>query len=70
MKATGEVMSIGQNFEGALMKALRSLEQNIYSLNYGGFGELSDEELEKALYLIDDHRLFYIAEAFRRGYDM
>lgn len=70
MKATGEVMSICQNFEGALMKALRSLEQNIYSLNYGGFGELSDEELEKALYLIDDHRLFYIAEAFRRGYDM
>lgn len=70
MKATGEVMSICQNFEGALMKALRSLEQNIYSLNYGGFGELSDEELEKALHLIDDHRLFYIAEAFRRGYDM
>ena len=70
MKATGEVMSICPNFEGALMKALRSLEQNIYSLNYGGFGELSDEELEKALYLIDDHRLFYIAEAFRRGYDI
>ena len=70
MKATGEVMSICPNFEGALMKALRSLEQNIYSLDYGNFGELSDEELEKALYLIDDHRLFYISEAFRRGYDI
>ncbi len=70
MKATGEVMSICQNFEGALMKALRSLEQNIYSLSYGGYDQLSDEELIEHLYLIDDRRLFCIAEAIRRGYTL
>ncbi len=70
MKATGEVMSICTNFEGALMKALRSLEQNIYSLHYGDFDQLTDEELEKQLYAIDDHRLFCIAEAIRRGYSL
>ncbi len=68
MKATGEVMSICQNFEGALMKAIRSLEQNIDSLDFGDFHKLTDEELEKQLYAIDDHRLFCIAEAIRRGY--
>ena len=70
MKATGEVMSICPNFEGALMKALRSLEQNIYSLKYGDFDQLSDVELEERLHRIDDHRLFYIAEAIRRGRDL
>ncbi len=70
MKATGEVMSICQNFEGALMKAIRSLEQNIYSLRFSNISEMSDEALERALYWIDDHRLFYIAEAFRRGYSL
>ena len=70
MKATGEVMSICQNFEGALMKALRSLEQNIYSLSYGGFDELTDEELKERLYAIDDLRLFCVAEAIRRGYSL
>ncbi len=68
MKATGEVMSICQNFEGALMKAIRSLEQNIYSLDYGNYDELTDEELREHLYRIDDRRLFCIAEAIRRGY--
>ena len=57
MKATGEVMSICQNFEGALMKAIRSLEQNIYSLDYGKYHELTDEELKEHLYRIDDRRL-------------
>jgi len=70
MKATGEVMSICPNFEGALMKALRSLEQNINSLDYGGYEKLTDEELEEQLYLIDDRRLFCIAEAIRRGYTL
>ncbi len=70
MKATGEVMSICPNFEGALMKALRSLEQNIYSLSYGGFDQLSDEELREHLYDIDDRRLFCVAEAIRRGYTL
>ncbi len=68
MKATGEVMSICQNFEGALMKAIRSLEQNIYSLDYGNYDELTDDELREHLYRIDDRRLFCIAEAIRRGY--
>ena len=70
MKATGEVMSICQSFEGALMKALRSLEQNIYSLDHGDFSRLSDGELEHQLYFIDDHRLFCVAEAIRRGFTL
>ena len=70
MKATGEVMSICPNFEGALMKALRSLEQNIYSLSYGGFDQLSDEKLREHLYDINDRRLFCVAEAIRRGYTL
>ncbi|WP_343209224.1 carbamoyl-phosphate synthase large subunit [Anaerolentibacter hominis] len=67
MKATGEVMSICTSFEGALMKAVRSLEQNIYSLDYGGYSGISDEKLHDYLYRIDDRRLFVIAEALRRG---
>jgi carbamoyl-phosphate synthase large subunit len=67
MKATGEVMSICTNFEGALMKALRSLEQNIYSLNYGNYSRYSTEDIKEFLYRIDDRRLFVIAEAIRRG---
>ncbi|NLK74740.1 MAG: carbamoyl-phosphate synthase large subunit [Clostridiales bacterium] len=67
MKATGEVMSISTSFEGALMKALRSLEQNIYSLRYGDYSEMTTEEIHGALHLVDDRRLFTIAEALRRG---
>lgn len=67
MKATGEVMSICTNFEGALMKALRSLEQNIYSLNYGNYGQYTTEEIIEYLHRIDDRRIFVIAEAIRRG---
>jgi len=67
MKATGEVMGINTNFEGALMKALRSLEQNIYSLKVGNYNTMRTEEIHEALYLVDDRRLFVIAEAIRRG---
>ncbi|BCJ95882.1 carbamoyl-phosphate synthase (glutamine-hydrolyzing) [Anaerocolumna cellulosilytica] len=67
MKATGEVMSICTNFEGALMKALRSLEQNVYSLSYGDYSKNSIEDIREKLHLIDDRRLFVIAEAIRRG---
>jgi carbamoyl-phosphate synthase large subunit len=67
MKATGEVMSISTNFEAALMKALRSLEQNIYSLKYGNYAEKSVEEIRTELSQIDDRRLFVIAEAIRKG---
>ena len=67
MKATGEVMAISNNFEAALMKALRSLEQNIYSLRYGNYDRMTTEEIQSSLELIDDRRLFVIAEAIRRG---
>ena len=67
MKATGEVMSICPTFEGALMKAIRSLEQNIYSMKSGDFGKDSDEDILEKLHRIDDRRIFVIAEALRRG---
>ncbi len=67
MKATGEVMSICSNFEGALMKAIRSLEQHVESLMEFGFDALSDKELEEELKIVDDRRIFCIAEALRRG---
>lgn len=67
MKATGEVMSICTNFEGALMKALRSLEQHIDSLATGEFTEYDEESLRNQLKIVDDRRIFVIAEALRRG---
>ena len=67
MKATGEVMSICTNFEGALMKAVRSLEQNLYSLIYPEFTEMDTEELKKCLHRVDDRRIFCAAECIRRG---
>ena len=67
MKATGEVMSICDNFEGALMKAIRSLEQHVDSLMSYDFSGLSDEELMEQLHVVDDRRIWMIAEALRRG---
>lgn len=67
MKATGEVMSICTNFEGALMKALRSLEQHVDSLIYLDYAERPLEEIHERLYKVDDRRIFVIAEAIRRG---
>ena len=67
MKATGEVMSICDNFEGALMKAIRSLEQHVDSLMSYDFSHLSREELMNALDVVDDQRIWKIAEAVRRG---
>ena len=69
MKATGEGMSICTNFEGALMKAIRSLEQHVDSLMSYDFTGLSDEELEKQLHVVDDRRIWVIAEALRRKVD-
>nr|MCR4694442.1 carbamoyl-phosphate synthase large subunit [Pseudobutyrivibrio sp.] len=68
MKATGEVMSICNNFEGALMKAIRSLEQHVDSLMSYDFCDLTDDELTEALTVVDDRRIYCIAEALRRGY--
>ena len=67
MKATGEVMSICNNFEGALMKAIRSLEQHVDSIMSYDFTGLTDDELEKQLAVVDDRRIWVIAEALRRG---
>ncbi|MCI6044151.1 carbamoyl-phosphate synthase large subunit [bacterium] len=67
MKATGEVMSICNNFEGALMKAIRSLEQHVDSLMSYDFSDLSREEMKEALQIVDDMRLWRIAQALRMG---
>lgn len=69
MKATGEVMSICNNFEGALMKAIRSLEQHVDSLMSYDFTGLSEDELLEQLAVVDDMRMWKIAEAIRRGID-
>ena len=67
MKATGEVMSICDNFEGALMKAIRSLEQHVDCLLSYDFSGLDEEELTEQLKIVDDMRIWRIAEAVRRG---
>ena len=67
MKATGEVMSICTNFEGALMKAIRSLEQHVDSLIVNYYEGFTDEDIKDELLKVDDRRIFLIAEAIRRG---
>ncbi len=67
MKATGEVMSICNNFEGALMKAIRSLEQHVDCLLSYDFSDLDEDGLMKQLRKVDDRRIWVIAEALRRG---
>lgn len=67
MKATGEVMGIAPTFEAALMKSIRCLEQNTYSLLDDTLKDLSDTELDERLHVVDDRRLWVVAEALRRG---
>jgi carbamoyl-phosphate synthase large subunit len=67
MKATGEVMAIGRNFEESLLKAIRSLESNVYHFALPNGEEFSDEIIEKRIRYAGDERLFYIAEALKRG---
>lgn len=67
MKATGEVMSICNNFEGALMKAIRSLEQHVDCLQSYDFSALSEQELIDRMRIVDDRRIYVIAEAIRKG---
>ena len=69
MKATGEVMSICHSFEAALMKAIRSLEQHVDCLLSYDFSELTAEELKERLKIVDDQRIYVIAEAIRKGID-
>ena len=67
MKATGEVMSICNNFEGGLMKAIRSLEQHVNSLLDYDYGKLDTKSLKSELQRVDDRRIWVIAEAIRKG---
>ena len=67
MKATGEVMSIANNFEGGLMKAIRSLEQHVDCLLSYDFSDLDEDGLMRQLEVVDDRRIWVIAEALRRG---
>ncbi|MBT2678507.1 carbamoyl-phosphate synthase large subunit [Bacillus sp. ISL-35] len=67
MKATGEVMAIGRNFEESLLKAIRSLEADVTHLSLNNKDEIDDELLEKRIRKAGDERLFYLAEAIRRG---
>ncbi len=70
MKATGEVMAISNSFEGAFMKALRSLELNLYTLKQERYGVFDDETIRERLHEIDDERILVVAEALRRDFDM
>jgi len=67
MKATGEVMAISSSFEGALMKAIRSLELGIFTLEQESYRRLDDSKLMEKLSQVDDERIFAIAEAVRRN---
>jgi carbamoyl-phosphate synthase large subunit len=67
MKATGEVMSIDRSFEGALLKAVRSLEIGVNHLQIPEMANLSAEDVHKKLNIANDERIFMIAEALRRG---
>ncbi|MEH7882838.1 carbamoyl-phosphate synthase large subunit [Bacillus sp. JJ1609] len=67
MKATGEVMAIGRNFEESLLKAIRSLEADVTHLSLKNSSDINDELLEKRIRKAGDERLFYLAEAIRRG---
>ena len=67
MKATGEVMSIGPNLEMALMKAIRSLEENIDSLVLPYLKDFTKDEIRERLYKRDNERIFVVAESLRRG---
>jgi carbamoyl-phosphate synthase large subunit len=67
MKATGEVMAIGRTFEESLLKAIRSLEAGVYHFELNGAADINNELLEKRICKAGDERLFYIAEAIKRG---
>jgi carbamoyl-phosphate synthase large subunit len=68
MKATGEVMAMSNSFEGAFMKALRSLELGIFTLEQEGLKKFMDDEIKEKLHNIDDERILVVGEALRRGF--
>ncbi len=67
MMATGEIMSIGSNFEAAFLKGIRSLETGKYSLVHKASERKNMQELKKSIVLPDDERIFDLAEMIRRG---
>lgn len=67
MKATGEVMAIGTSFEQAMMKAVRSIELGLDTMNLKKLAKLSDEEVREKLHVVDDERSFVVFEALKRG---
>ena len=67
MKATGEVMAIGNSFDNALLKAVRSLELNVHSLRLPKLQAMSTKAIWDKLFDVDDERIFVVAEAMRRG---
>lgn len=68
MMATGEVMAIGNNFEAAFLKGLRSLEIGVYNLEHPVVKKMTIEELKEIVVRPDDERIFVVAEMLRRGY--
>ena len=67
MMATGEVMAIGTSFEQAMMKAVRSIELGLDSMNLKKLAKLSDEEIKDRIKNVDDERSFVVFEALKRG---
>lgn len=67
MKATGEVMAMGRTFEESLLKAVRSLESDVYHLELTNAEQITDEKIEKRIRKAGDERIFYVSEAIRRG---
>ena len=68
MMATGEVMAIGQSFEEALMKAVRSIELGLDTMDLPHLAECSDEEIRQKLHVCDSDRSFVVFEAIKRGF--
>ncbi|WP_277227892.1 carbamoyl-phosphate synthase large subunit, partial [Ruminococcus callidus] len=67
MKATGEVMAIGTSFEEAIMKAVRSTELGVDSMNMKKYEKMPLEEIMERLQVVDDERAFQLYEAMKRG---
>ena len=70
MKATGEVMSISDSFESALMKALRGAEISVDTVRLPKLGDHSDEEIWEGIGRTTDERIFYVSEGLFRGFDL
>lgn len=70
MMATGEIMSIGSNFESAFLKGIRSLETGKFSLVHKASEGKTLAQLKESIVVPDDERIFDLAEMIRRGYKL